>query len=1581
VADLQEVEVGLWIDGAWVEAGPDALVRDPIQINRGRAKWSSSVEPSRASFTLANRDGDWSPDNPTGPFAGLLKRNTPVRVGVRGGLRHLRPTGNGANLASTPDVLGTGGGTPATPVVASTTQTSSSGYVTTQVINLPATLAAGDRLLLVAAFGHSSAVPTGDLNPWTLVYAANLHGFHRWVVYERPIEDATTAAGLANTTVAFTSTTACRFSAQVVRVTGARAGGSGTTWAASAGTGTNFGTSPNSPALTAPWGATTNLFLSLFTAGSDGATVTANPAGFTAVASGVAGAGVIVGSARKASTSATDDPGAFTISTSENWDALTVAFQPVESTSTDGVLDISGDLDARIEFELERDLVDILAGGRRVRLAHKSSGADGWEWALYRVGTVTVSSFTWRTPAGVSTSVTTEQTGSELPITTESGRTALRVTLDVDNGASGRTARFYVSGTIGGTWIQVGADIVIAGTTSIKTNDARLRVGGNPGDVIHDPFPGRLYAFQLRSGINGTVVANPVFTGLAEGATGFTDSVGRVWTIGAGGRVTSTRWRFHGELASMPVRWNVDGSDVWAPFEATGLFRRLKQGNRLIESAIRRAITRSAAGLVQYWPMEEQGGGYITSFGPAVGSALITTAGAVPDTGANTDFLSSAPLPTLGATSLSAFVDTYTATGAWQVRWLQSIPSDFTGTGLHFWRVETTDMVWEVSYRDASGGQFRIHAYRGFTVVWESPWIAFAANGRAWRMTFSAKQNGSNIDVTLIGQYQDGTAPGNVFTAAVAGSAGRVNRLRVNKDSDVGGWAFGHITVQDVVTSSTELATELNAHVGETAGARIARLCAEEGITTRIIGDVSTTEPMGPQRPGTLMDLLQECADTDLGILYEPMETVAVGYRCRTAMVGQGATVALDYSAGEVAAPLELDRDDLDFANDVTVENWSGTTARVVLEDGPLGVAEPPTGAGRYDAAYEVNGLDARLQALAETRLALSTVDEPRVSSLKVAFHHSPVASDGPLTESLLGADLGDLVTVDNVLPVALGATQVRLLIQGTREVIGTIEHTVDMLTSPASPWGEGGDVAPPPAQHTVTFRTQQALATPGQPAHVLTALGYESGEKITRADLDGILNNWLASTGGTLRTVTSAATWTTAMAAAQPGDLIRVTSSFSTAGQLQARGNLYGIGGSNLTANPAGGLPGLPIVVTCANGVTVTGTNLTSGVPVLDLVNCRHVWAVGFNVGGPMQFGIRAMNWGGSSGFPAYIAYSSVHEVRDAAISCQGWFQLIASSGGTPPAGTGNEHGFSEWFVVEENDITNPNPTNVTGNPGEGVYLGKGAAPGWISYAKDCWVRGNRVHNYKANAFEAKPGCHRVWFTDNLAVAGRGSNGAAFELCYQFSGVASRPAWMNNLDGAGSPDVRIYVEGNRVYDYNITETGGASRNQAFLLGMAGVRIANNILWSARDSSYVNVTNLRAVLIQTEKTLADFGDTSTVPTWVVGNNWQCSGLSNPGAGGVPIAGVVFRNNIVPTGYANGTHTADGSDYIAPTPVPGVLDVAEWETYGPGSAFDLNPGSDLVGAGTSIADLDLAIDADISGRPIPSTPNPGPFQPF
>ncbi len=1826
------------VDGEWIDAvnTGDGIRADTLSITRGRQSWSANPDSGSCRFRLDNRDGRWSRWNPNGPYYGKLRRNLPTRSGLRHGDKYLRHNGGtGQNVASTPDIAGVGGGSPTAPDHVDVTESAETTSTTTHTCTLPATIAAEDRLLLIGNCGHASFAPKDqgggatDLDDWTDAYTGQLYDpWNRFRLYEIYVEDSAQATALAGSDVEFSTSVATTSSFQVIRTSGCRFGDQGFAWDFSINSlSKTYSSSPNPPSLTADWGADEHRWYAIVLYGSAGESVTSTPyiTDYTDIEDGNTSALLQIATAHRTTAAVTEDPGAMTLSDNENWIAITFVYRAIEDTSANGVLDIVGDIDWRIEFELEEDPVELTDGGVRFRLMHKQSGADGYQATLYRANDELVALFSWRDSSGANNDYTTQLTGSFLPFDLLWKRSALRFTLDVSSGAGS----WYTSDTIDGPWIQVGSDITSAGATSIKANDAPLRLGGNPNDgstVV--PFKGKIYKFELRDGIDGTVVANPDFTTQAVGASSFTDGATRVWTVGSDAAIDDTVWRFYGELSSLPLDWTVSGADVYSDVEASGLFRRLRQGNRSVESPLFRALrSGSPTELVQYWPLEESGtNAALSTFGAAVGNAPLVISGGAPTTEADTTFLASRALPTLGDASLEAMIDDYTSTDEWQIRWLQLVPDSFTGDDITFLSVDTTDMTWEIQYRDDSGGQLRILARRGATNVYTSAWTSFNATGKAMRMTFAVYQNGSSVDVNLEGQGQlESSAGGVTHTSVVAGSAGQATKLTINGESNIDDWVIGHITLQAAKTNSTELSTELAAYDGEKAAIRIARLLTEEGIGHRIQGDPDDTEIMGPQEAGSLIELLESCARTDLGILFEATDSLSVGYRTRNSMLDQdqqvlptgtayahwwstmdadsatqtivdragssngtlgsssasdandpvltgdparwtpdgsddyisipytptftpttgeltvicigawdtddatavdarlvsfesadenglsintagsgvsrpqvtvgGATttvdrapaagdnlasgdlfavsaviddgtvathfgklgsdgsldsdglssttsitgvgtitfgagralaradsntdnassglldviviedaldnttlneivewvlqrnqagvVELDYAAGEVAPPLQPRDDDQGFYNDVTVVNASGATARAVLDDGSvLSVSEPPTGSGRYDTRFDVNCRDNRLASLADDRLALSTVNEPRIDSLSVWRHSPPIEADASLGDAVLGARLGDLVTSWRNISAVFGSTQIRQLIQGVRETIGTHEHKIQFLTSSAGPWSTTATTTiGSPLSHSVSFRRQQSLATSGQPDHVLTALGYTSSDLITRADLDGILDDWVASTGGTTRNVTSVAEWNTAMNNALPGDLVRVTSGFDPAGGLNARGALYGISGANLTSSPddEGGSPGLPIILTCADGVYVDDNDTASGEGVLDLQNCRHVWPVGFNVRDG-QFGIRCMNWGGEAGFPAYVAYCNIENIGDAGLAGQGWFQLITSSGGTPPAGSGNEWGFSEHFVFEENTIDG---TGVnTASAGEGIYTGRGGTPGWVSYCKNFWVRGNRATDWTSDGIDVKPGCSQGWITDNEIYIGHAISGAALQLLYVTSAIDDR-------DGtAFDADPEIYVEGNRVYDLDLTNTDASSAHYMAQVGLSGVRAANNLLWAHPQTGAHAAWRFRNEKgADDTEALAEF---RADPTYVVNNTcWGDDAWDNGGYGAGPTAFPTsvtdaweIRNNIVrQASPATGEVDAGSSNFIATVPAIGVAGDAEWEDYGNGSAFDLVATSALVGTGEDISDLTLAIDQDISKRSINKTsPNPGCFQP-
>lgn len=80
--------VELLVDGSWVDITSRVMVRDTsgqISITRGQSSEGQTANPGSCSFQLNNRDGAFSPANPTSPYYGKIGRNTQVRVSVRKG--------------------------------------------------------------------------------------------------------------------------------------------------------------------------------------------------------------------------------------------------------------------------------------------------------------------------------------------------------------------------------------------------------------------------------------------------------------------------------------------------------------------------------------------------------------------------------------------------------------------------------------------------------------------------------------------------------------------------------------------------------------------------------------------------------------------------------------------------------------------------------------------------------------------------------------------------------------------------------------------------------------------------------------------------------------------------------------------------------------------------------------------------------------------------------------------------------------------------------------------------------------------------------------------------------------------------------------------------------------------------------------------------------------------------------------------------------------------------------------------------------------------------------------------------------
>ncbi|MCP5022374.1 MAG: hypothetical protein GY930_11435 [bacterium] len=493
-----------------------------------------------------------------------------------------------------------------------------------------------------------------------------------------------------------------------------------------------------------------------------------------------------------------------------------------------------------------------------------------------------------------------------------------------------------------------------------------------------------------------------------------------------------------------------------------------------------------------------------------------------------------------------------------------------------------------------------------------------------------------------------------------------------------------------------------------------------------------------------------------------------------------------------------------------------------------------------------------------------------------------------------------------------------------------------------------------PPA-HTVSFRTIGSPATKS-PTVTPTAAAIEHGSGGTI----------YAGGSGTTHTVTSSGTWTTAVAAAAAGDIIDITAVITV--PLAYKGNKYGISGGSAASGTAGN----PIVIRCTGSGAINVVSLTNSVAALAISNCDHVWAVGI-VSTGSQFGVFYRNVEGTSGDPVRVAHCDISGTGHSNLAVAGWWQLITSSGGTPPAGSGNEWGYSKHFILEDNALSGPG--QVAAQFGENIYIGHGGSPGWISFATNILIRHNDMQDCGADHLDIKPGCSSIYVLDNTFTEGHFVFGSALQTLYVGASINARPSWYDINPG-------IYIEGNRIWDGNITNYDASSSNYVCQTSLAGVTFVNNLCWGFPNGAV-------GFRLRSERAASESQSTAG-EKWIVANNlfWMDTGVANAGAPAASpspfnSAWLDSRNNIGPSGAAGVEATATSADFIDPAAIPTVDTIdadAEWVTYGSGSAFDLALTSTLLGTGVSISSITRQIAEDITQRSIPaSSPDPGPFQ--
>ena len=115
---------------------------------------------------------------------------------------------------------------------------------------------------------------------------------------------------------------------------------------------------------------------------------------------------------------------------------------------------------------------------------------------------------------------------SSVPVGFSAGQTGwVKATFDVDNGAGGKTARFYTAPDQvdePSSWTELGTAQTSAGTTSIYSSNSQLEIGSNL--IGGSPATGTIYRAIVRNGIGGTTVFDANFATQTANAATFNES-------------------------------------------------------------------------------------------------------------------------------------------------------------------------------------------------------------------------------------------------------------------------------------------------------------------------------------------------------------------------------------------------------------------------------------------------------------------------------------------------------------------------------------------------------------------------------------------------------------------------------------------------------------------------------------------------------------------------------------------------------------------------------------------------------------------------------------------------------------------------------------------------------------------------------------------------------------------------------------------------------------------------------------------------------------------------------------------------
>lgn len=477
------------------------------------------------------------------------------------------------------------------------------------------------------------------------------------------------------------------------------------------------------------------------------------------------------------------------------------------------------------------------------------------------------------------------------------------------------------------------------------------------------------------------------------------------------------------------------GGDAWTKLEVAGVLRRIGRGKAPFRSPLRRAYSFEPPD--RYWPLDDPKDTVdAAGSSPMVrisGTAEFATENGVAGASSSVWVGKDANgVDNFGGSFRSTFSsDGFSDTG-WQVEFSARYQTSTAGS--------PSVIVSVLTSGGSSGGVINFILGTG---AWD---------GLSHHASFWLYPDGSDVKADA---YRDGVFIGTqtvILGDALGVPVGvEINRSGASEPETLP--ALSAVALYSTFHDPAERGLAGGAWLGETAGNRFLRVCAEQGITATVVGDPDETVVMGPQGTDSFLEILDEIARTDDALIFETKDSPGLTMRTGYSRLNTTPDLTISY-IGEIVPPLRPELGDRGIRNDVTASGPVGADQQVEQLTGPRNVQAPeddPQGVGRYATSLKVNPSTVDgIRDSAGWRVNQGTYDGTWYSEITVDLDAAP-----HLTAAVAAVDIGFMLELTD-LPVDESLDDFLGIIVGIRESPKTHRRTVTLYCVPAAPYMVG---------------------------------------------------------------------------------------------------------------------------------------------------------------------------------------------------------------------------------------------------------------------------------------------------------------------------------------------------------------------------------------------------------------------------------------------------------------------------------------------------------------------------------------------